>query len=171
MKYTCVKFKTHGLMIFIFISLMLIFPDIAAACDPKPHAKKYINQIRDVFGGEKPGLVIEEDSSEEILAFYDREEKIIHIYKDDYKGSCEENLPKLRVVIAHEYAHHLNSKIRKIAPIDGRENLAETAEHAIANAIWGEDKVVFDDDLNQQYLQQYKKIFSHVKSKIIKNRT
>lgn len=154
-------------MIVFFVLLSLfVFPNPTMACEVKPHAKKYMEQIQNVFGGEKPDLVIEKGSDEETLAFYDREDKAIHIYKGDYKGACEDNLPTLRVVIAHEYAHHLNSKIRNIAWIEGRENLAETSEHAIADAIWGSAKVTYDADLDPQYLQQYQKIFTYVKTKM-----
>lgn len=154
---------------FVFGAVILLaIPSTALACDPKPHAKKYVNQIHDIFGGERPSLVIEKGSSKKIVAFYDREEESIHIFKDDYKGSCEDNLSTLKVVVAHEYAHHLNSKIKKIVWIDGRENVADVAEHAISDAVWGNENVLFDDDLDPVYLSQYQKIFNYVKSKMVK---
>lgn len=154
--------------VFVLSILFFVVPGISLACDPKPHAKKYINQIDAIFGGEKPGLVVERGSDSEVAAYYDRDTAIIHIYKGDYEGSCEENLPYLRTVIAHEYAHHLTSKIKKVAWISGRENLADVGEHAISDAVWGSENVSFDDDLDAKYASQYGKLFRYIKNKMIK---
>lgn len=154
---------------FLSISVLVFAfaPNVSYACDPKPHAKRYINRINDVLGGEKPNLVIEDGVSDKAIAFYDKETGI-HIYRDDYEGLCVSNLPYLKSVIAHEYAHHISSKLKRVAWIAGRENVADVGEHAIASAIWGES-VYFDGDLDEKYSQQYDKLLKYVQIKSSEN--
>lgn len=164
--------KNHGSMLVILLLLgILLVPQSSFACNPKSHAKTYIDQIHAILGGDKPDLEVEDGNDGDVVAFYDRSEEIIHIYEDDYNGLCEDNLPYLRSVIAHEYSHHLTTRLKNIALITGRENIANVGEHAIADAVWGADRVVYDDILDPQFSSQYDKIFSFIINKIEKQKS
>ncbi len=152
-----------GYLIAVLMAIFFLMPKISLACEPKSYAKEYINQIHAVFGGDKPALVVEKGINKKIVAFYN-EETGIHIFKGDYKGACEDTLPYLKSVIAHEYAHHISSKIKKVVWIAGRENLAEVGEHAIADGIFG-DEVFYDNDLNEKYAVEYEKILNFIENK------
>ena len=124
------------------LAALIFMPLSAKACDVRPYAKSYIESINNVFGGTKPKLIVEKGNNEEIAAFYDG--TAIHIYKRDYKGNCADEIPYLKSVIAHEYAHHAAAKLRPFTKLRG-EDLAYLAEHAIGDAILGDD-VEYDND-------------------------
>ncbi|HOX11228.1 MAG TPA: hypothetical protein P5323_04380 [Candidatus Moranbacteria bacterium] len=140
---------------FLFLALFLLLPFSSAdACSVRQPAKSYINRIHKIIGGEKPKLVIESGKDKEIAAFYDG--KAIHIYKGDYKGSCGNETPYLKSVIAHEYAHHAEKKFKSVAKLKG-EKLAYVAEHAIGDSIFGDD-IEYDNDKDLKHPKAYEAI-------------
>jgi len=131
--------------------LILMPASSAEACSVRQPAKSYIDRIHKIIGGEKPKLVVESGKNKDIAAFYDG--KAIHIYKGDYKGSCGDETPYLKSVIAHEYAHHAEKKFKGVAKLKG-EKLAYVAEHAIGDSIFGDD-IEYDNDKDLDHPKAY----------------
>jgi len=153
------------LLLIILAFFAFVRPLGVLACDIKPFATDYVNQIHQVFGGEKPKLVILNGYSDESVAYYNYDEKTIYIYKTDYKESCALETPYLKSVIAHEYAHHLRKTLGKIADLKD-EDLAYVAEHAIADQIFGGAE--YDNDIEAKNINQYEKIKKIIWEKQIK---
>ena len=140
---------------FLFLAMFLLLPfSSAKACNVRQPAKSYIDRIHKILGGEKPKLVIESGKDKEIAAFYDG--KAIHIYKGDYRGSCGNETPYLKSVIAHEYAHHAEKKFKGVAKLRG-EKLAYVAEHAIGDSIFGDD-IEYDNAKDLKHPKAYEVI-------------
>lgn len=139
----------------ILLILGIFFlPFPSEACNIRPYAKLYVEKIHEVFGGEKPDIVFEEENENDVAGFY--ENGAIHIYKNDYQDICLNELPYLKSVIAHEYAHHASAKLRPFTKLRG-ESLAYVAEHAIGDAILGSD-IEYDNNSDLENLNAYKAI-------------
>jgi len=147
----------------IFLGLMVFLnPLSASACNIAPYAKSYVNSINEVLGGEKPKVVVLNGKSKNTLAYYSK--KTIYIYKGDYGKSCSEETPFLKSVIAHEYAHHIEKSLEKIAKLKG-EKLARVSEHSIADEILGEAE--YDNKADVKYPKQYQAIVEMIRKKQI----
>lgn len=140
--------------------IVFVIPFSTSACNVKPYAKNYIQKINKVFGGVKPKLVVL-SGKEDYYGFY--ESNTIYIYSGDYKGSCSSNTPFLKSVIAHEYAHSISSKLKKISTLRG-EKLAEVAEHSIGDNILGNAE--YDNEADSTYFGQYQKINNLIADKM-----
>lgn len=156
--------RKNGLFLIILAVAILVKPSFALACDVRPYAKSYINQIQKAVGGEKPKVLVLNRKSAENVAFYVYTEKTIYIYKNDYKGSCVSETPYLKAVIAHEYSHHLEKSLKKVSNLKG-EKLAYVAEHAIADQILGGAE--YDNEMDMRYVNQYQKIKNFIRQKQI----
>lgn len=151
------------------LGALFLAPSVASACNVRPYAKSYINKINAVFGGEKPALIVEDGIDEERAAFYDGS---IHIFAGDYEGKCSEKTAYLKSVISHEYSHYIASKLKKVSSLKG-ERLAYVAEHAIGDAIFGDD-IEYDNDKDLEHPKSYdaiKKMIVEKKNKKIVAKT
>ena len=138
------------LVLVMFLSGLLLMPFSAKACNVRPYAKAYINKIHNVFGGTKPGLVIENGDKKNVAAFYNK--GVIHIYKGDYAGKCKDVTPYLKSVISHEYAHHVAKKLNQVSKLKG-EKLAYVAEHSIGDTLF--QNVEYDNKADLKYPEDY----------------
>jgi len=147
-----------------FVVLFLFYPLAANACNVRSYAKAYVNKIGDVVGGKKPAIVIEKGIDDSRSGFY--EDGVIHIFKGDYTELCIEDVPFLKSVIAHEYAHHLENKLKKVLNLHG-ERLAYVGEHAIGDEILGD--AFYDNDIKRSDIAAYDKLKEMLKTKKIKS--
>lgn len=139
------------LLVIVFFGISLPFS--AKACNVSPLAKDYINKINKVVGGQKPKIIIEKGVDDGRYGFY--QDGTIHIFKGDYPNMCIEDKPFLKSVIAHEYSHYIEGKIRKIVKLRG-ERLAFVGEHAIGDEILGD--VFYDKSLKKKDILAYEKL-------------
>ena len=148
------------LILLIFTAIFWLCPDLAMACDVRQYALGYIKNIHSVVGGTKPKLVVKKGSSSDEYAYYLN--KTIYVFKGDYKESCEDSLPMLKSVIAHEYGHHIEKDLRKVSQLRG-ERLILVAEHSIADQILGGAE--YDNEKDLKYSSDYEKIKNYLVKK------
>lgn len=143
----------------IFVFMLLAIPSATKACDAKPYAKSYVDQIHAVVSGKKPNLIVEKGTNASRYAFY--ENGTIHIYSGDYQGACGQSTSFLKSVVAHEYGHHLESRLAPVAKARG-ERLGFIAEHAIADEILG--NAVYDNVLSSKDASAYASVKTMIQS-------
>lgn len=150
------------------LAIFILMPFSASACNVRPHALSQINKIHKVFGGKKPKLVIEKGSDKDAVAFYNKSTGTIRLFKEDYPGKCSDEIPYLKSIISHEYAHHISKELKKVTKLKG-ERLAYLAEHSIGDAIFGYDAVDYDNDTDLEHPTAYEAIKTMISKKQIKH--
>jgi len=145
----------------VLTAAFLARPFSANACEIKPYVKNYLSRIQGALGGEKPKIILLSGKDSHRYAFYRPSTKTIHIYKGDYKGRCANELPFLKSVLAHEYAHYLSKPLKKITGLN-EEKTARIAEHAIADTLLGGAK--YDNSFDLKYPAQYLKLKNMIKN-------
>jgi len=141
----------------VLFGIFIFTPLSVKACEIQPYAESYINEINDILGGSKPKLRIDEKKIVGTMGFY--KNGVIHIYKNDYKGECDDITPYLKSIIAHEYAHHIQIRFEKITKLRG-EDLALIAEHSIGDGIL--KNVEYDNQNQKKYIEEYEKMLKLV---------
>lgn len=178
------------LFLTIFSILFFSVSNVQAACNIKPIAHGYLNDIYGYvnFGLEKPSLTISNSPLVKIVgekgkeygkvlhsrgfraSQLDFEQNTITIYSHIFDGhaSCDDFVTqKLKKFVVHEYTHHLdqNEDLSSLVRAKNMEVTAIMGENTLPKMVWGKRNPMVLRELSKKEKKEAKKlqrfIFKH----------